>query len=398
MRVFARRESQHMKRVALILEARSRKNCVRGPGNQEDRRDMERTVRKQVLKLRRWARRLCMSRADVGAMLHVSPGTIARWEKDWCDSRLSNRPLGRPAGRSPVYMRNQLIELLHLLGPQTGVPTLRAYFPEMPRDEIKDMLQRYRRIYIREDSMDVYALKWKKAGSIWSMDFTRPPKPVDGIYRYILTVRDLASGNCLLWLPCEGETSSVARDALESLFKAHGSPLVIKSDNGSAFISGEISMLLAMYGVVHLLTPPYTPQYNGEVESGNGVLKIHAHYEAARHGRPGEWTCDDVAAARLKVNEVTRPCGHGGPNPKELWQSRKKISGKFRRCFLKTMSTWEREIRKELGYRPGEEIGRQKKATVRRRAVRRALVGHGLLELRRQGITIPISLKKLCII
>jgi hypothetical protein len=37
-------------------------------------------------------------------------------------------------------------------------------------------------------------------------------------------------------------------------------------------------------------------------EAGIGGLQTRAHCEAARHDRPGEWTCDDVYAAGLLAN------------------------------------------------------------------------------------------------
>jgi transposase InsO family protein len=264
----------------------------------------------------------------------------------------------------------------------------------MTRDEIRDLLQRYREIYIHEDTVLVHMLHWKRAGAVWAIDFTEPPAPVDGIYPYIFTVRDLASKSTLLSLPVKDKSARNVRDALEALFKAYGAPLVLRSDNDKSFLEWEVQMLLTQNGTLHLLTPPYTPEYNGEVEAGAGSLKIHAHYEAARRGRPGEWICDDVEAARLRANEVTRPWGHRGPGPEKVWKSRKRISRKLRAEFLKTAWACKKQVRKELRQQSGEENGRVNEATVSRRAICRALVAHGLLEIRRRGDTLPILAKK----
>jgi hypothetical protein len=76
------------------------------------------------------------------------------------------------------------------------------------------------------------------------------------------------------------------------------------------------------------LSPPYWPQYNGAAEAGIGSLKAHAHYEAARHARPAEWTCDDLEAARFKANELARPHSEPGfndPSPEIKWAERAPI-------------------------------------------------------------------------
>jgi len=71
-----------------------------------------------------------------------------------------------------------------------------------------------------------------------------------------------------------------------------------------------------------LFSPPYYPQYNGACEAGFGTLKTYAHHEAAKHGRPHQWSCDDVEAARMRANELSRPHGYLRPTPAEnyLWR------------------------------------------------------------------------------
>jgi hypothetical protein len=39
-----------------------------------------------------------------------------------------------------------------------------------------------------------HVLHWTVPGSVWAMDFAEPPAPVDGVYDYLFSVRDLASG------------------------------------------------------------------------------------------------------------------------------------------------------------------------------------------------------------
>jgi hypothetical protein len=137
------------------------------------------------------------------------------------------------------------------------------------------------------------------------MDYTEPPGAVDGVYGSILVVRDLSSGMQLMALPVEAATAEETTAALEALFRAYGAPLVLKSDNGSAFTAEGVERFLEACEVYHLLSPPRLPSYNGACEAGIGSLKTRAHHESARNDRPGEWTCDDVEAARIICYEQT---------------------------------------------------------------------------------------------
>jgi transposase InsO family protein len=86
----------------------------------------------------------------------------------------------------------------------------------------------------RVDSLQRVA--WRRA-CVWAVDFTEAPLPVDGHDRYLLAVRDLASGQQLLWLPVAQATAQETMQALAGLFVVWGAPLVLKSDNGSPFIA-----------------------------------------------------------------------------------------------------------------------------------------------------------------
>jgi transposase InsO family protein len=92
-------------------------------------------------------------------------------------------------------------------------------------------------------------LHWHRPGAVWAMDHTEPPCAVDGRWRHILAVRDLASRMQLGWIPVTSEDAHEACQALEGLFRRYGPPLVLKSDNGSAFISDDTRKLLMRWDV-----------------------------------------------------------------------------------------------------------------------------------------------------
>ena len=167
------------------------------------------------------------------------------------------------------------------------------------------LLLRHRRLCRKRNRLRLHQLQWHRPGSVWAIDFTQPPAPIDGLYSSILVVRDLASGYQLLALPTTDQTAKTACDALLPLFRKFGPPILLKSDNG-CFRAHEMRRFLQQWNVCPLLSPPRTPQYNGAVEAGIGSINTRTHHIAAQHGRPGEWTCDDVEAARLLARSHMR--------------------------------------------------------------------------------------------
>jgi hypothetical protein len=251
--------------------------------------------------------------------------------------------------------------------------------PEMARREIQDFLRRYRRVYKRRHRLLVRVLHWHRTGAVWAVDFAEPPWPVDGQYRRLLAVRDLAGGFQLAWLPVVDESARTACDVLVALFRAHGPPLVLKSDNGSAFIADQMRTLLAVWQVWHLRSPPDLPEYNGACEAGIGSMKTRTHHQAARAGRPGVWTSDDVEAARLQANETARPWGYRGPTPAEMWAQRRPLFDAERRVFAATV---QEIIDQELAFRgidTQSKLSQSEQAAVHRAALARTLVAGGIL-------------------
>jgi transposase InsO family protein len=284
--------------------------------------------------------------------------------------------------------------LFQLMGPGVGLAVLQEFFPGVARRELEDLQRRYREAHLKKSCVLVHALRWQRVGAVWAMDHTEPPSPIDGTYRSILVVRDLSSGMQLMALPLERASAGATIAALQALFREHGAPLVVKSDNGSAFTAEEVGGFLARRSVLHLLSPPGLPAYNGACEAGIGSLKTRAHHESARNDRAGEWTCDDVEGARLMANETSRPWGVHAPTPRDRWRIRLMLSPKERDRFLGDVDEQRERARREMGYLPGIELGPAAQASVDRRAIARALVAHGILKLRRRRITLPISFAK----
>ena len=141
---------------------------------------------------------------------------------------------------------------------------------------------------------------------------------------------------------------------------------------------------------MRLFSPPYTPEYNGAIEAGNGVLKVRIGQRAARYGHPGVWTSDDVEAAVQEANCLHRPLGPSGPTPEQLWQSRKPITQVQRDQFAAAVRRARDEIMEGHGL-AGEEINPEPRASVARQAIRRALEQSGYLLVQRKRISPPFN-------
>jgi transposase InsO family protein len=280
-----------------------------------------------------------------------------------------------------------LLGLVALLGHRIGYERVRCFVPGLSRRVARRWLCRYRRSWGWAQTMGLLILSWKRPGAVWAVDFTQAPSPIEGWFRYILSVRDLSSGKHLLALPCRDVCAATAVGALQRLMEEHGAPLVIKMDNGSAFIAAELRRLLADYGVTPLYSPPRTPRYNGAAEAGIGGLKARIQRLATVAGRAGRWTCEDVERARCLGNAHGRPFGRDEPTPDEAWARRQPATPEEVDAFREALAKSRDEVR---ATRVGEP-GRSRVALEERTAVSHALRELGYVELKTRRIPQPFS-------
>jgi transposase InsO family protein len=305
----------------------------------------------------------------------------------WCHNDLLPRPLGRPCQRADVAIRNQAIGFLRVTDAALSLPTFQAQFPGLARREAQDLLLRFR-CHCRQDNQRLlYVLHWHHPGTVWATDHVQPPFPVDGCYPYLLAVRDLASGQTLCWLPVESQDAQTTIGVLYALFSLFGRPLVLKFDNGSGFIADATRRFLHAYGVVPLVSPPYTPEFNGACEAGNGALQVRTLHLAAHAGRPAFWTSHDTEAARHQANELNYPQGPNGPTPAQIWAARQPFPLDKRTAFRHTLNEHQAQVRQQLGHLTDTALSQQTQDSIDRTAIRRALVEHGLLSFTRRSFT-----------
>jgi transposase InsO family protein len=366
----------------------------RGPAKQRPRRERQRRLRHDLVVFSRWTGALGLSLPETAGILNLSARTLRQWRLDLAAGTRPFQPLGRPTLRAPCGDRNDVLALIDELGPRVGVPTLQACCPHMSRAELTDLLLRYRRVWRARHKQPLHVLDWRVPGAVWAMDFAYAPWPIDGLYPYLLGVRDLASGQQLLWRPLTSANAEEAILALQLLFALHGAPLVLKTDNGSPFIAEHTLAFLAQCGVLPLFSPPRVPQYNGSIEAGIGSMKSRTEEHATREGRPTEWTWHDTEVARAQANATARPRGLDEPTPDELWNARGQLLAHRRTDLAAAVVAHRQRARFDGGWPLEETLPVPVARALDRQAIPRALVEHGFLLYSRRRIPLPFPKRK----
>lgn len=361
---------------------------------QTDKRRAECSVWRSAVCFLRWATIRNIEPDRVARRLGIAASTLKNWMKRWRTDQFEITERGRPAERSDVELRNQLMSIFALMGPHIGLPTLREMMPDIPKNELIELMRRYRYAFKKRKAKLIHALRWQRPGAVWAMDNAEPPKPIDGIYSRLLLIKDLSSGKMLMSIPCKSEDADTAIACLKTLFEWYGPPLVIKSDNGTGFKSDKMKVYLEKQNVLQLFSPPGTPAYNGSVEAGVGGIKTRAVFEAARNDRPGLWTCDDIEAARCQMNLTKRVEDHRQPTPNQLWKNRLRLSETERELFNQKTKEFESTERKSKGYLPDFGLNHYEQSKLDRVAISKALIKLKYLFVRRRRITPTLKDRK----
>jgi transposase InsO family protein len=292
-----------------------------------------------------------------------------------------------------LAVRQEILAYVRLTGPGVGVPTLQEHFPGVARAELADLLVRYRAVCRVRGRQCPRVLHWQTPGRVWAADFTAlAVGGADGLppcYPAVLAVRDLASGSMLAWEPVPDLSAEVAQAALARLFARHGAPLVLKTDNGSAFRAEPFQDFLGASGVLPLYSPPACPSYHGAIEAAIGSLKRRTEDEARAQGRAGSPLPADLAAAQTAAN-VSHPRRLNGRTPTSVWEGRTPIAPVERVVLALTVERQRYQARDELGIHQEEALDHWRTSAVDRLALERALVEHGHLLFTRRRLPLEI--------
>jgi hypothetical protein len=309
--------------VPVAFEGASPSHCGKG---QAARRCQEGRLRLRAVAFRRGARALRCSSLETAAALGLSPRTLSHWCQRCVADGLEARPRGRPPRLAPAERRAAVTSFLTIHGPSQSLATLKAEYPDVARAELSSLREDFCAGWRAMHMVERCELEWLRPGRVWAMDFSHPPHLIDGCFRAIFNVLDLASHQQLRWLAVDREDAATVMNALADLFEEFGAPLVLKCDNGPAFRARLTKGFLGEWSVFSLYSPPYCPRYNGGCERANRTLKELTAHLAESAGREGFWTSDDLLDARRRANRLRRPWGAAGGTTEETWTTRDQIS------------------------------------------------------------------------
>lgn len=322
------------------------------------------------------------TKAEAADALRVSRRTLQNWE------RRGDRPLplrGRPRTALDPEARSAIMECLDQVGPHLGVEPLKRLFPAVPRRAIERVVVEHREWYRRAYAQDL--LTWRVPGAVWAMDHTEGPRVSPS--PSIIAVKDLGSEEILAWKRSPPRAEEVIRE-IEELTEREGAPLVLKTDRGSGFTAQRVEEFLNSRGIIHLLSPPRRPRYNGAIEATIRWLKLTTEHHALLSGNAREWTTDALERAKEIANTWQR--SRRRVRVEGISKARPVITDGLRNAFRESVQHLEEALLREgLGVEGGKEHRRRSQA--RRQAIERALVAHDILHITRRRI--PLRLRSL---
>ncbi len=214
-------------------------------------------------------------------------------EQGWSGLQERSRAPHRTPWAVPRAQMEAILELRDRR-PHWGPKKLRARLceqaPEQPwpaHSTIGDLLKRHGRIASRRrrrgaqpSALPLVAAV--KPNAVWCIDFKGWWRTLDGRRCDPLTVTDAYSRFLLCSQLLERPDYEHSRTVLERVFREHGLPAVMRSDNGAPFASSGIAGLsrLAVWwvklGIIPERIEPAHPQQNGRHERMHRTLKAEA--------------------------------------------------------------------------------------------------------------------------
>jgi len=233
--------------------------------------------------------------SDLCAQYGISRKTGYKWINRFMDGgpdglfERSHAPCESPH-RTPVEVEQAIVDL-RVVHPSWGAKKLiwnlerRRPELELPaRSTVNEILKRNDLVLSKRRPRAVGhpgrpSVVVSKPNDSWSVDFKGQFRTGDGQYLYPLTVTDNHSRYLLDIQGMLGPQLEPTQAALKRLFKEHGLPSRLRSDNGSPFAAyslgrlSRLSVWLLKLGVLPELIEPGRPQQNGRHERMHRTLK-----------------------------------------------------------------------------------------------------------------------------
>jgi len=238
-----------------------------------------------------------MSRAALCRLYGIAPSTGYKWAQRfkrrlrWVDIEERSRRPNRSPNRTPLKLV-KLIVAEKRRYPSWGPVPLRKLlmdkWPKLPWPTTstvgailkREGLVRQRTYRSRAAPRTRPFLFAREPNDVWCIDFKGQFQTKDGRLCYPLTVMDAASRYLLACVAFVSPSLENVRPAVEDLFRSHGLPKAIRSDNGEPFASTsaaagltQLSAWWAKLGIRLERIDPGHPQQNGRHERMHLTLK-----------------------------------------------------------------------------------------------------------------------------
>lgn len=316
---------------------------------------------------------------DASAELAVPAGSAKRWRARQQNGEALCKAPG-PKKVEPLDMaevRKAVKDLDHGRRRTAGTGRLYLQYSNgISRREMAALVKSARREMRKEKRAMERRIEWRAPGLIWAIDDTEIC--VNGTKMYVNRIRDLSTRFVVgTWTDTQLISGPVLALWLERLFERHGTPLVLKRDNGSNLNHEDVNRVLADHMVIALNSPPYYPPYNGGIENSQGEFK-----EALEPRLPG-MPCN-AREVQMSAELADHDLNHR-PRP---------VLNNLSACLLYELgnplgSDYNRRQRREAFeeieattvevLRSMKRHGEREQATAWRRSVERWLQSHGLI-------------------
>lgn len=202
----------------------------------------------------------------------IACGVSERTIRNWCNQAKKDVPkMGRPS-HSPEKLNEARAIVFDEMRMQ-GSPGWRPIAAALKGKVSTRLVQRFVAEYKLEERKKRNSKRMEVVGKnvIWSMDGAITK---EGIKTENQVIKDRGS-KC--WVGIKScPVASKSMDVIEAIdvsIVKSGRPLVLATDNGSAYANKEVSRHLRKLKIIHLKSLPRTPQHNGAVEVGIRELR-----------------------------------------------------------------------------------------------------------------------------
>ena len=226
------------------------------------------------------------------AELDVPRSTFYRWYDHYLeagyDGLVDRQPQQRQFwNRIPQAVCEQVVQIA-LEYPEQSPRELAWYITDhegyfISESSVYRILKRFDLItspaFILLKASDKFPHPTQRVNELWQTDFTQFKVTCWGYY-YLSTVLDDFSRYILAWKLTTGMAHSDVQDTLDLAIAATGITQVavkhrprLLSDNGPAYLSGDLAAYLQTHGIQHTRGQPYHPMTQGKIERWHRSLK-----------------------------------------------------------------------------------------------------------------------------